>query len=352
MVGMEQREGPLVASVRDLGAQFLDNDIDITGQDCVSSIVLPDEKTFWVFGDTIEGPFETIRNHPLAGVLSNTGCIVPLQDLSSGVRDFAYLATPDGTRARQLIGFVPPEDRSRQRLWAIHGVHVDGALYLYYHRITMDPTLDVFESFTLDGMGIARGDAAFDFTRLTAPDGTHEFWKGHEPGFGVFVQEVDDYLYLWGSIQPGSESSGDMYLARVRPADIEDLAAYEYLVEAPMPGRPAIRPVWAPTFTRTAPLFSHVPNEMSSSFNAYLGRFISLTTYDRKDQLVIRTAPGISGPWSEPEVFHRPVGATPDSLFNAGKEHPEFAREGGRIIYMTYIDSEVYVPHLLEITLA
>ena len=60
---------------------------------------------------------------------------------------------------------------------------------------------------------------------------------------------------------------------------------------------------------------------------------------------MIRTAPQVTGPWSEPQVFYRPPKAKEDSLFNAGKEHPEFAREGGKVLYMTYIDSSVYVPH-------
>jgi hypothetical protein len=342
---------PLVQSVRDLGVQFLDNDVDVTGQDCVSSIVLPHAQTFWVFGDTMEGPFETIRNHPLTDVLSNTGAIVPLQDLSAGVRRFEYLKSSDGRRPRQLLPFIPPEDKAYQRLWAIHGAHVNGHLYLYYHRITMDPILDVFESFTLDGMGLARGDDEYRFERLRAPDGTYELWKGDQPGFGVFVQAVGPHLYLWGSLQPGRDSSGDMYLARVLPSDIENLASYEYLVAAPTLERPDVTPVWSPTFAPTACLFDHVPNEMSSSYNAYLDAFISMSTFDRDDRLAIRTAPAITGPWSEPEIFHRPPRARPDSLFNAGKEHPEFARAGGRVLYMTYIDSAVYVPHLLEITL-
>ena len=39
-------------------------------------------------------------------------------------------------------------------------------------------------------------------------------------------------------------------------------------------------------------------------------------------------------------------------LIYAGKEHPALAHEGGRIIYVTYIEFEEYYPHLLEITLA
>jgi hypothetical protein len=343
---MTNTEEPLVESVRDLGLQFLDNDVNITGQDGITSILLPGDKTIWIFGDTIEGPFDTIRYHPLADVLSNTGAIVPLQDLSDGVREFEHLRLPDGKRPRQLISFLPHEDKATHRLWAIHGACVRDSLYLFYHKITMDPVKDVFEAFTINGMGVARSDLKrFEFERLQAPDGGYEFWKGDEPGFGVFIQQVDDYLYLWGSLDR------NMYLARVRPELIEDLSAYEYLVQAPTLQHPDLKPTWARSFSPSAPLFSHVPNEMSSSYNPYLERYISLTTYEREDKLVIRTAPAITGPWGEPEVFYRPEKAKEDSLFNAGKEHPEFARQGGKLIYMTFIDSSVYVPHLLEITL-
>ena len=75
-------EPPLVSAVRDLGVQFMDNPLDITGHDCASSIPLPGGQSFWIFGDTMEGPFETIRNHPLDDVISGTGAIVPIQDLS------------------------------------------------------------------------------------------------------------------------------------------------------------------------------------------------------------------------------------------------------------------------------
>jgi Domain of unknown function (DUF4185) len=349
---MTLRTSPLVATVRDLGVQFRDNDVDITGQDAVSSVMLPESETFWIFGDTIEGPFDTIRGFDLTEVLSNTGAIVPLQDISSGVLSFRYLTEPSGARARQLIGFIPPEQKATQRLWAIHGAHTGGHLYLYYHRITMDPTLDVFETFTLDGMGVARAGADYEFERLTAPDGSYEWWKGDQPGFGVWVQPHGEHLYLWGSIQPESKSAGDMYLARVRPESIEDLAAYEYLVRAPTLASPHVVPEWSGTFTPTACLFSDVPNEMSSSWNEHLGCFISLTTYQRDNILVIRTAPELTGPWSEPEVVFRPERTSEAALFNAGKEHPEFARENDRVTYMTFIDSTVYAPHLIEITFA
>jgi hypothetical protein len=38
-------------------------------------------------------------------------------------------------------------------------------------------------------------------------------------------------------------------------------------------------------------------------------------------------------------------------LIYAGKEHPNLAREDGRILAVTYIEFEEYYPHLLEIEL-
>jgi hypothetical protein len=38
-------------------------------------------------------------------------------------------------------------------------------------------------------------------------------------------------------------------------------------------------------------------------------------------------------------------------LIYAGKEHPELSADGGRRIYLTYIEFEEYFPHLIEVTL-
>ena len=173
------------------------------------------------------------------------------------------------------------------RLWAIHGVCIDGRIYLYYHRISLLKEVDVFVNFKLDGMGIARADLAdLDFTRLTAPDGTREFWKPDQPSFGVFVEKTDDTIYLWGSLATG------MFLARTRPASIEDLAGYEYLVAAPTLTAPDVPPRWSKTFEPTAPLFDAVPNEMSAAYNRHLNKYVAFHSLHRENKIVLRTAPG------------------------------------------------------------
>jgi len=339
---------PVCASVRDLGLQFLDNPLRITGQDGATSTQLPNGDAFWMFGDTIEGPFETIRYHDLTDVLSNTASIVPAQDLSQGIQQFEFLKSADGKRPRQVIEFDTNEDKATHRLWPIHSVCVDDFIYAYYHKITMDPEVDVFETFELNGMGIARARVGeYRFERLTAPDGTKEFWKGNQPGFGVFIEKLPDgYLYLWGCFWTG------MFLARTRPETIEDLASYEYLVAGPTLASPETTAVWKNTFEPSAVLFEGVPNELSVAYNPYLKRHIAIHVFHRENKLAIRTAPRIVGPWSEPEIFFRPQMTTEDDLFTAGKEHPELRGEQGKVLYVTYVNSSVYVPHLLEVTLA
>lgn len=343
----EQTRAELCKSVRPLGPQFLDNQLRITGQDGATSSLLPNGDTLWLFGDTIEGPFQSIRHHELTDVLSNTGAIVPLQSLSQGIRQFEHLTTEDGRRARQLIEFAIDEDPARHRLWPIHSVCVGNEVFAFYHKITMDPKRDVFETFELDGMGIARANLGeYHFERLRAPDGSFMFWKGDQPTFGVYSELLPDgYLYLWGSFWTG------MFLARTQPGQLTDLASYEYLVAAPTTSQSQTQPRWSRECRELAALFDHVPNEMSAAYNPHLQQHLALHVYDRDNRLAMRTAPQITGPWSPAEIFHRPERADNEELFTACKEHPEFRQQNGQVIYVTYVSSGDYIPRLLEVQL-
>lgn len=344
----ESERSELVHSVQDLGIQFMRNSLNITGQDAATSVVLPDGNTFWIFGDTIEGPYDSIRYLDLSDMLSNTAALVPQQDVSEGIRKFSYLTQRDGKRARQFVEYLTGEVPSKHRLWAIHGICIGDWIYVYYHKITMHTDVDVFDGFDPNGMGIARARIGeYRFERLLAPDNTTLFWKGDVPGYGVFVEACDDgYVYLWGSFWTG------MYLARVRPENITDLASYEYLVEAPTLKEPSVEPRWGSAYNPRCVLYDSVPNEMSAAYNSYLGKYVAVHTLLRENKIVMRTAPKITGPWSEPKLIYRPKRTDGKDIFNAGKEHPELQGQGGKVMYITYVNSAEYAPHLIEVTLA
>jgi hypothetical protein len=335
-----------VASAHLLGNQFQNNSVNVTGQDGATSILLPKGDSLWLFGDTVEGPFKSIRNLPLKDKLSNTGVLVPPQDVRKGIQKFRFLTEASGKRARQLIPYINGELPAAQRLWPIHGTCIGDDIYVFYHRISLIPGVDVFDNFKLEGMGIARAKVdQLVFERLRGPDGSYEFWKGDQPTYGVFVEQREGYVYLWGSLMTG------MFLARTSPNAIADLASYEYLIEAPTTQEPGRKPRWSKTFAPTASLFDSVPNEMSAAYNRHRGCYIAIHSYLRENQLVMRSAPSITGPWGAAEVIYRPAQIKADDLIYAAKEHPELARENGRTIYVTFINSSTYVPQMLELTL-
>lgn len=339
------RDSP-VASVRYLGTQFLKNPVGVTGADGATSTLLSSGDSLWVFGDTIEGPFKSIHGLDLTNFCCNTAAIVPRQEIAQGIRQFRFLANSDGKRPRQIIPFAPDENPAVHRLWGIHGTCIGTRIYLFYHRITLLNGVDVFVNFQLDGMGIAVADLGeYEFTRLTARDGTHEFWKGDVPTFGVFVEQIGDHLYLWGSLATG------MYLARTRSESIEDLNNYEYLIAAPTLSRPDVEPRWSQTFEPTAMMFDSVPNEMSASYNAHLRQHVAFHSLHRESKIVMRTAPQITGPWSEPQIVYAPAKVEETDLIYAAKEHPELAAMGGRVLYITFVNSSNYAPELIELTL-
>jgi hypothetical protein len=336
----------LIRSVRDLGSQFKNNDVGITGLDGATSTRLPSGGALWLFGDTVEGPFESIRGLPLKDLNANTAAIVPDQNASDGIKRLQFLKDDDAKRPRQIVRFAGDEDPAIHRVWPIHGVCRGEHLFLFYHRISLLKGVDVFDNFRLDGMGIARGKfGEFNFERLVAADGTREFWKGDKPTFGVFVEQADDYVYLWGSLMTG------MHLARTRLAAIEDVGSYEYLVEAPTAASPKVQPKWSKVFQPTASLFDSVPNEMSAAYNRHLNQFVAFHTLNREHKLVMRIAPRRTGPWSRPQIVYRPPRIKKTDMVYAAKEHPELARENGRVMYVTYINSTTYIPQLIEITL-
>ena len=83
---MGDAENSLVSSVRLLGKQFLSNSVDVTGLDGATSVQLPTGDALWMFGDTVEGPFKSIRDLDLSQLCSNTAAIVPRQESSHGIK--------------------------------------------------------------------------------------------------------------------------------------------------------------------------------------------------------------------------------------------------------------------------
>ncbi|MGQ9560119.1 MAG: DUF4185 domain-containing protein [Candidatus Oleimicrobiaceae bacterium] len=342
-----QRQGATaavrVAGARDLGLLFVDNDVGMIGQDCAYSIPLAGQESLWVFGDTLVGSVDACGRRVVAELPCNTGLIC-----TGGVHEYRYLTDPHGS-LRQLLPSFPDEQPEQYRVWPLHGIYLDGRVYLFYVRVRLLPARCWPYKFEVAGTGLAVAEyPELVFVRL-GRGGLTMWWTAEEPCYGAAVLPVpeDGVIYVYGTYL--RDGQHHCTLARVSADRLADPAAYQFLVS------PA--PAWSPDPACAIAIMTGMPTEMSVSYNAYLGCFLAVHSWETAGPVVARTAPHPWGPWSEAQRLWTP--RTPlrnplvygGPLVYAGKEHPELVQEQGRIIYVTFVEFEEYYPRLVEVTL-
>jgi hypothetical protein len=350
-----------VKSIRDLGPQFINNKHKIVGKDGAYSIITKKGLLFY-FGDTIIGKRipgeslwypggEPVGHRDMSGLggtekmLNNTGLIVTDEDAAKGILNFNYILDNSG-EIKQLIPLLKDEDPDWHRVWCLHGVEVNDKLYLFFIKVVTKDEGIFPVNFDIIGSGIAVGDTdSWEFKRIFH-NGSDILWNADQPHFAAAVIKENSYLYLYGVVQ-NKEGIQNCYLARVEQDKIEDTAEYRYYAGSSK---------WTSDINKAEVLFSGMPNELSVSFNEYLGKYLAVHSLDLTGKIVGRTADKPWGPWSEPvQLFQVKVEREKElpypTLIYAGKEHPFFSKENGRIIYATYVEFEEYYPHLIEITL-
>ncbi len=368
-----------VKSVRDLGPQFKQNPHKMVGQDGAYSIPLNKNEALWFFGDTLVGAREPgkslwfldndipIGPEDMSGrgtierMLNNTGLILSNKTGRHGLTDFKYILDDLG-QLKPMVRLLPDEDKDVDRIWCQHGLAIGAKIYLSIIKIRMlsEPEAKekqrILESgqmlpvnFEIIGSGLAVGRRKdWEFRRIEHK-GTYILWDETQPRFAsaILYEPENDWVYMYGVNKDGNDVQS-CYLARVRPDNIEHLTRYQYLCSD--------KPEWSSDLDSAIVVFTGMPNEMSVSYNHYLGCYLAVHSLSMSQDIVGRTAANPWGPWSEPhklwttQVTRERELPYPIQTY-AGKEHVELAEENGRILYITYIEFEEYFPHLLEITL-
>ena len=354
-----------VLKTRDIGPQFVNNKNKMVGQDGAYSIPIENGRALWFFGDTLigtrtigeslwywfgepAGPGDMSGKRGIDKMINNTGLILKDTSGRNGFNNFEYICDKAGN-LKPLIPLEKDESPDEIRNWCLHGIKLNGKIYLYFIKVKMIEGAVLPVNFEVLGSGLAVGyERDWNFSKIYFND-SQIIWKANEPKFAsaICYDKTNDWVYLFGVVQ-SKDNIQKCYVARVRPGDIEDPASYEYLS--------SFKPEWDLDVKDALPIFSNVPNELSVSFNKYLNKYLAVHSYDLTGKIVERTSENPWGPWSEPYELFR-VKAKRDKelpypvLIYAGKEHPELAEDDGKIIYVTYIEFEEYFPHLLEIHL-
>ncbi|HNW58996.1 MAG TPA: DUF4185 domain-containing protein [bacterium] len=373
---------------RDLGAQFRQNPHHMVGQD--GAFTIPTRAgLLWFFGDTLigarrpgsslwypdgapVGPLDMSGKAGIERMVNNTGLLSTSQVGPEGISDFRYILDDQG-EIKALIPLEADEDPDRVRVWCLHGVEIDNWIYLFFIKVVTIAEGLFPVNFRILGSGLAIGDAeTWEFNRIVS-HGSDIWWRENQPHFAAAILNPEgEFLYLYGALQ-GKDTVQRCYLARVKKCDIKRRERYEYLCtlateEGTPPGAAAWAggesegsngpvPHWSRRVGEAIPLFEGMPNELSVSWNGYLGCYLAVHSLDLTGRIVAHTAAAPWGPWSEPVDLYQvqvphPAHLPYPQLIYAAKEHPALAQEGGRTIYITYIEFEEYFPHLVQVRFA
>jgi len=146
-----------------------------------------------------------------------------------------------------------------------------------------------------------------------------------EPGWGSAALTVAGQMYVYAC------ETQSCRLARVPVASALDRSQWRFFAAG---GR------WSSDWRDAQPVLqgSIARGILSVHWNPYLGTFIAVYSADFARHITIRFADHPEGPWSEAgmiEIDTLPSGPGWD-LTRGGLGHPEFARDRGRIEYVTY----------------
>lgn len=341
---------PSVQKVENAGLLFTDNGAGVSGTDAGYSLPLQN-RTLWLFGDVfLLDP--TAPTRPWVGGVSNCALLVPAGHGTAPLRRYTFLTDPKTGVARPVIA-ASAEENKAFRFWPFGGWYSpsDQRAYLFYARIR--PTGTGAMDFRIEGHGLAVADTGtpdnLRFRRLPAASG-QPFWWTSENGAAMFGNAVvvgssDAYLYVVGVQEREGRKWGK--LARVPKARIADLAAYTYYTGGDS------TPRWSPNVREAAdiPGLTDFPNELSVAYNAYLGGYLAVHSIGVSERIRLSLAPNPWGPYRTIAEIGAPHRAFAQAFCYAGKEHPELAEQRGRILYVTYVDSDRYWLNLLKVTL-
>ena len=144
-----------------------------------------------------------------------------------------------------------------------------------------------------------------------------------EPGFGSAAAILGDALYAFGCVQAGL--TFHCFLAEVDLESVLDRSAWRFWDGAD----------WSSSITSVEPVFD-ASSIVSVEFNAYLGQWTAIYSATLSNDVMLRTAPALTGPWSdELRLFTADRQGMGGTSYDAAP-HMEFAENGGQVMYLTY----------------
>jgi hypothetical protein len=308
------------------------------GADAAYSIPVPDGRDVWIFGDTLYGPDRIVTGQIPKMVHNSLG----ISTCKDGRWHLQYVVKHDA--AGNAVSYFSPSD-SAHWYWALDGFYANGDLWVTLlcirHFSKPAPAAMDFETCGSDLAQVTHLDRDPQHWNVTIHPLVADGLKAY-PSATTVVH--DGYAYLFALYENGTRP---LLVTRI-PLDklTNPSANLEYL---------ASDGTWKPGFdpAHAKEVMSHGSPELSIRYHPDLKKWVAIMVDPAwfSDKIIVRTAPDLTGPWTEGEVIYRipemqPGPAHDKNIFcYAGKEHPEL--ETRSELLFTYVCNTMSVPELV-----
>jgi D-arabinan endo alpha-(1,5)-arabinofuranosidase len=283
------------------------------------------------FGDTLGSAWRGIGTHDLSQLhdwRSNTLARSTDPNPADGLWFDSYV-TDLPIHGRELL---PSKkiDHVEVTVVPTGGINVGGRDYLAYMSVRH--------------WGVAGGRWITNHAGIAFSDDNGQTWvdvpgsrRVNTPGFDdpfqmVSFARADGFVYALGT--PNGRF-GSAHLARVPEDTILDLRAYQYFDGAG----------WQPDPRRAAPVVSGPVGEISLHYQQGLGRWLMTYLDESRHEIVLRTAPALTGPWGPEQTL---AGAEQYPFLYGAFIHPA---SNGSDLYFTMSQFGPYNVSLMRIRL-
>ncbi len=302
-----------------------------TGGDGTYSVLLPDGRTVWLFGDTFLGRVYPDRTRPQDAPLIHN-CAV-LQENGS-------LKTLHGGTADSPAALAAPQDGAGW-YWPADGTVEQERLRLFLRRFRS--TGPGPWQFAWEGTDVA----AFSLPGMTLESIGALQWPNGVM-YGSSILETPGGVYVYGTEDRGRRKYA--HLARAKAGHLA--GRWEFFDGA----------AWSPDPGRSARLLEGVANQFSVL--VVKGRYLLLTMDNRtpfSNALVAYLAQEPQGPWQGPVTIYRAPEATAQIAAYNAFAHPQFTDGGGLLVSynlnsvsdfsLPYADADAYRPRFIRVDL-
>ncbi len=297
-----------------------------TGGDATYSILLPDGRTLWIFGDTFLGTVNADRSRPGTGLIRN----------SFVVQDGEELTTLHGGTVSNPASMISPSDPSWW-YWP-----TDGTI----HNDTLQLLLSAFKSVGEGGMWDF-AYASIDLALFTLPDLELISIESRIPdptiAYGSCVVESSDYIYIYGANKAGGGKQAS--LARAANGDLRN--PWEYYDGSG----------WDPDINASVGLVGNV-SEQFAVFEDNGHYYMVTHHFAFGDEIYIWDAPNPEGPWGNQRTLY----CTPETggnIFTYNSfVHPQFIANDEILISYNnnsfnfgdlFANADNYRPHFIRV---